>query len=87
MRCNFIRFQVLTHRAPVLEVSILVVDDAALVHLAVPGDLLHAEQQHLVDQLPADGLRHLQVLVDHLVHDDGRLGVEAAKRYLRIRIA
>ena len=37
-----------THRAPVLEVSVLVVDDAAPVHGAVPGHLLHAEQEHLV---------------------------------------
>ena len=81
MRCNFIRFQVLTHRAPVLEVPLLVVEDAGLVHLAEPRHLLHAEQQHLVHQLRADGLRHLQVLVDHLVHEDGRLRVEAEKGF------
>ena len=36
---------------------------------------------HLADELRADGLRHLQVLVDHLVDDDGRLRVETADGY------
>ena len=49
-----------THGSPVLEVSVLVLDDAVPVHLAVLGDLAHAQDQDLVHQLRGDGGCDLQ---------------------------